>query len=197
MDAHGHPSTGAFAEALKRAAREHYGHAARRFLACLCEDWGRRDDLARKLQAMETEWMDRTIPAGVDPQVRRVGGRFALVAVAGELAREMGILPWPEGEASRAAAHCFRAWLDRRGHASSSETVRAVQAVIDFLGKLDTLPQLKLGDSPCGRLVPEPEVADVPGGVDISVVMRAADRAGPRPLIQTCAAFRPSHAVAC
>lgn len=135
MDAHGHPSTGAFAEALKRAAREHYGHAARRFLVCLCEEWSRRDELARKLKAMEAEWMARTIPGGVDPQVRRVGGRFALVAVAGELAREMGILPWPEGEASRAAAHCFRAWLDRRGHASSSETVRAVQAVIDFLGK--------------------------------------------------------------
>ena len=42
--------------------------------------------------------------------------RFALVAVAGELATEFGILPWDKGDATKAADICFAAWLDERGH---------------------------------------------------------------------------------
>lgn len=132
-DSHGFPNLGAFAEHLKRASHEHYGHAARAFLARLSEEWARRDALQAKLREMEAAWMTATIPAGADAQVRRVGGRFALVAVAGELAQRMGILPWPEGEAERAAAVCFRAWLDRRGHAGASEVHRGIAAVLAFL----------------------------------------------------------------
>ena len=61
---------------------------------------------------------------------------------------------------------------------------------------LDTLPHLKVGDSPHGRLVPEPEGEDIPGSVHVSVVRRAAIRAHPGSLIQTRAAFRPSNASA-
>ena len=134
-DTHGFPSLGAFAEHLKASARKHYGHAARAFLAGLCDEWGRRDELQASLRAMEAEWMAATIPPGVDAQVRRVGGRFALVAVAGELAQRMGVLPWPEGESFRAAAVCFGAWLDRRGFSGASESHGGIGAVLAFLEK--------------------------------------------------------------
>jgi putative DNA primase/helicase len=79
--------------------------------------------------------MAKAIPARADGQVRRVAGRFALVALAGELAREFAVLPWPEGEASRAALVCFKAWLERRGHIGASERERGLQAVVDFVSQ--------------------------------------------------------------
>jgi len=132
-DAHGLPSLGALAEHLKAQARRHYGHAARAFLVRLCEEWERREALQSKLREMESAWLAHAVPHGADAQVRRVAGRFALVAVAGELAQRMGILPWPEGEAARAAGVCFKAWLDRRGFTGASEVHRGIEAVLAFL----------------------------------------------------------------
>lgn len=134
-DAHGFETLGALAEHLKAAARRHYGHAARAFLVALCQGMERREALVAKLRGLEAAWLAEQVPAGSDPQVRRVAGRFALVAVAGELAQRMGILPWPEGETARAAAVCFAAWLDRRGHAGASEVHRGIAAVLAFLEK--------------------------------------------------------------
>ena len=134
-EAHGLPSLGALAEHLKAQARKHYGHAARAFLAGLCQEWEHRDALQAKLRAMEHAWLASALPRGVDAQVQRVAGRFALVAVAGELAQRMGILPWAEGDASSAALVCFKAWLDRRGFTGASEVHRGIEAVLAFLEK--------------------------------------------------------------
>lgn len=132
-EAHGLPGLGALAEHLKAQARKNYGHPIRAFLANISQEWPRRDALVSRLKTMEADWLASAVPAGADGQVRRVAARFALVAVAGELARVMGILPWPEGEAERAALECYRAWVDRRGHIGASERERGLQAVVDFL----------------------------------------------------------------
>jgi len=133
--AHGLPSLGALAEHLKAQARNHYGHAARTFLQNLCEAWPRRDALRAQLQEMERAWLAQSVPPRSDAQVRRVAGRFALVAVAGELAQGMGILPWADEEASKAASVCFKAWLDRRGFTGASEVHRGIEAVLSFLDR--------------------------------------------------------------
>jgi uncharacterized protein (DUF927 family) len=134
-DAHGFSSLGHLAEHLKAQARRHYGHAARSFLTQLCDQWNRREELRTQLKTMESAWLASAIPEGADPQVCRVGGRFALVAVAGELAQRMGILPWPPGEAERAAKVCFDTWLDRRGFTGASEVHKGIAAVLAFLDK--------------------------------------------------------------
>ena len=133
QDAHGLLSMAHLAEHLKTQARNHYGHAATAFLKNLCEEWNNRAELTAKLKKLETEWLANAVPKGSDGQVRRVAARFALVAIAGELAVTMGVLPWPTGEASRAARTCFKAWLDRRGHHGASERERGLRAVVDFL----------------------------------------------------------------
>jgi uncharacterized protein (DUF927 family) len=51
----------------------------------------------------------------------RVARRFALVAVAGELATYYGITGWLEGEAQTAAGKCFAAWLEAFGGAGNKE----------------------------------------------------------------------------
>lgn len=48
-------------------------------------------------------------------QLQRVARRFALVAIAGELATEYGLTGWQKGEAIDAAFDCFAAWQDAFG----------------------------------------------------------------------------------
>jgi putative DNA primase/helicase len=133
QDHHELASMGHLAEHLKAEARKHYGHAARLFLRGISDEWPRHAAMVSQLRDMEAAWIASAVPPSADGQVRRVAARFALVAVAGELAQRMGVLPWPEGEASQGASICFQAWLDRRGHIGASERERGLQAVVDFL----------------------------------------------------------------
>ena len=53
--------------------------------------------------------LGENLAAGSTGQVSRVAGRFALIAAAGELSTGWGVVPWPAGTASNAAAACFKA----------------------------------------------------------------------------------------
>jgi len=55
-----------------------------------------------------------------------VAGRFALVALGGELASAWLLTEWPAGEATEAVEACFRAWLVERGTVGAQEHARAV-----------------------------------------------------------------------
>lgn len=130
---HGFPGGGELAEHIKAQASRHYGHAIRAYLGNLSEAWPRRGELVTRLKTMEAAWLAKALPSEVDGQVRRVALRFGLVAVGGELARSMGILPWAEGDAASAALVCFKAWLERRGFTGASEVHRGIAAVVAFL----------------------------------------------------------------
>jgi len=127
---HGHADARALADAVRAASGEHYGHAARAFLQKLVErKW---EEAAGIRKAVET-FARNLCPQGADGQVRRVAKRFALCAVAGEMAREYGVLPWPEDEGIRAATVCFKAWLDSRGGAGASEDAAIISTVRLFI----------------------------------------------------------------
>jgi uncharacterized protein (DUF927 family) len=101
-----------FARQLKELSNNYTGRRSRAFLQSLAAD---RDKLTRQAQEVMRIFETDHCPKGADGQVRRVCGRFALVAAAGELGVTLGVLPWPTGEASQAAAKCFRAWVEQRG----------------------------------------------------------------------------------
>jgi hypothetical protein len=61
--------------------------------------------------------------------------RFALIGAAGELAREYRVLPWPEGEATEAAATCFQAWFTARGGSGAAEDQQAIDVLRLFISK--------------------------------------------------------------
>ncbi len=65
-------------------------------------------------------------------QERRVVGRFALIALAGELATEYSITGWPAGEATEAAKIMFSAWLAHRQH-GNKEPAQIMEAVAAFI----------------------------------------------------------------
>ena len=73
------------------------------------------------------------LPDGASGQVRSVCGRFALVAAAGSLATAFGLTGWPDDEADRAAATCFRAWLERRGSAGDHDIETGIRQVIAYV----------------------------------------------------------------
>jgi putative DNA primase/helicase len=70
---------------------------------------------------------------GASGQVKRVCERFGIAAAAGELAINLGIVPWPKGEAIKAAAGCFQAWIDARGGIEAAEVTNGIAAVRAFL----------------------------------------------------------------
>ncbi|MBV7458781.1 MULTISPECIES: DUF927 domain-containing protein [unclassified Acidovorax] len=120
----------AFSGHLAREAQVCHGAPGRAFVEWAC---AHADTLPKRLrtavQALSREW----IPQGASGQVERVGARFALVGVAGELATEAGLTGWPAGESERGARACFAAWLAARGGAGNGEVVAMLRAVRRFL----------------------------------------------------------------
>jgi putative DNA primase/helicase len=66
-------------------------------------------------------------------QAARAATRFGLVALAGELATELGIASWPSGVPTRDALELLEAWLDWRGGAAPYEAQQIVGQVRHFI----------------------------------------------------------------
>jgi putative DNA primase/helicase len=119
----------AFSSHLTRQAQACHGAPGRAFIEWACanaEGLGKR--LRTAVQALARDW----VPQGASGQVERVGARFALVGVAGELATEAGLTGWPAGESERGARACFDAWMAARGGAGNGEVVAMLRAVRRF-----------------------------------------------------------------
>jgi uncharacterized protein (DUF927 family) len=87
---HGLPEAGSLAKHLMAASRAHYGHAARAFIEAIAP---RLDEVIKDVKAVTAGFVDKLAPAKADGQVKRVAGRFALIAAAGETAAANGIVP--------------------------------------------------------------------------------------------------------
>jgi len=130
---HGYKSGETFADTLRRAVRRYYGTPIRAFLEQLvCDDMSKLDSelggcVARLRSAAQSDGR----PVGA--QASRVLGSIALVAMAGELATAYGITNWSQGEAFRAALHCYRLWARRGAAGTDLETVTLVRQVYDFV----------------------------------------------------------------
>lgn len=109
---HGHSSGTAFSDALKRAAGAHHGHAGREFLEQLTRDQ-RTFHEALELIGQQPAFCT----SDTEGQSKRAAARFALLALAGELASEYGVVPWPEGAAIEAAGVAYQSWWALRGKA--------------------------------------------------------------------------------
>jgi putative DNA primase/helicase len=127
---HGFPSAEALATHLRTSAASIYGSAARRFLSNVAGDL---DAIRSAVSEHTRNFVERYVPAGADGQVHRVAQRFALIAAAGELAVAAEVLPWPAGEATKAAARVYRDWLDARGGVEPAEIRDGIAQVRAFL----------------------------------------------------------------
>ncbi|WP_367065239.1 DUF927 domain-containing protein [Oryzisolibacter sp. LB2S] len=127
---HNHASPAAFSSHLTREAPACHGAPGLAFIEWACAHWA---TLPRRLrdgvQALTAQWL----PEGASGQVQRVAARFALVAMAGELATEAGLTGWDSSESEWAARACFDAWLAARGGAGNGEVRNMLRQVRRFL----------------------------------------------------------------
>lgn len=115
------------ANALKLTAATHYGHAGRLFLERLTHDERDFGNLLERVKALPALAIQ-----GGEGQHKRAAARFALAALAGEIATEYGITGWPEGAAIEAAKECFTAWRSLRGR-GNDERRQIVQQLSGFI----------------------------------------------------------------
>lgn len=117
---HGFTSPKALADHLRLASKKYYGTAFPAFIKRLVEERLKDDFLTRVANDCE-KFMKEYVPVGATSQVRSVAHRFALAAVAGELATEWEILPWKAGTATAAAVACMKDWMGDRGSVGQGE----------------------------------------------------------------------------
>jgi len=128
---HQHPTGTAFSDALKREAATHYGYAGRAFLEKLSRD--HEGSFSDALDAIKAR--PELQAPGSEGQAKRAAGRFAVLALAGELATDYGITGWQAGDAIKAAGVGFAAWLSLRGGAGqgNSERGQIAERITSFI----------------------------------------------------------------
>lgn len=129
-DLHGFSGGKALAEHLEQGVAQFHGAPFR--------DWLRHitaalPDITSQAKALLKDYTRTLTPADAGNQVGRAVSRFALIAMAGELATQAGITGWPEGEAFKAAECCLASWMADRGHTANQEDKTALEQVRDYM----------------------------------------------------------------
>lgn len=131
----GAASASAFMQSIADGTRRCYGAAAPAFLRYLLGQINSAPDLFTDLRA----WMNDLVRQLLAPhpeagaQVANVARRFALIAVAGELASRAEVTGWDANAATDAAATCFKAWLAERGGVGAREDMQALTQMRAFM----------------------------------------------------------------
>jgi putative DNA primase/helicase len=114
------------ADHFKTECSKHYGHAGIKFVEHIIKQGDA--DFGAILAQIEAQFTHS------DTQAARAASRFALYAMAGELAVEAGILPWKEGAALEASKVMFAEWQIMRG-TGATEHKQILQNVADYILK--------------------------------------------------------------
>jgi uncharacterized protein (DUF927 family) len=126
QELHGQTSGKEFTDYLKQAALRCYGTAGRAFVAALVK---RPSEIQTRWDRHRRTFAKDWQPHEAGSQVQRVLDSFALLAFAGELAREFGIVEWPEGTATTAAGQLFLEWTRERPTLGNAEEIHILQHV--------------------------------------------------------------------
>lgn len=126
---HDCPHSAALVRAIDDAAERYHGAVGMAWLRRIVPDKPR---LLEVVPERIDEFVAEVVPAGASGQVQRVARRFALVAVAGELATHYGLTGWVKGEAELASKACFAAWLHGFGGIGSREERAILEQVRAF-----------------------------------------------------------------
>lgn len=114
---------------INELAAKHYGHAGIKWLEYLTS--AKKDAVMQKAQELLDSFIEQHTQAK-NGQANRVLRRFALVAVAGELATLAGITGWQKGRAFEAIAQCFNTWLGSLGSGENMEETKILEHIKAF-----------------------------------------------------------------
>ncbi|RRW29096.1 DUF927 domain-containing protein [Ectopseudomonas oleovorans] len=112
-----HGMTGeSFHRALTVATGKHFGHLGVAFVERLVAGSDHdRDELLDDFARVRAQFMVENAQAG------RVADRFAVIALAGEMAIAYGLLPWPVGTSLADSLTLYREWLERVGSGNAED----------------------------------------------------------------------------
>ena len=109
---HEQPNPAKLAIALKEAANRSFGAVG---IVWIRKVVNNRQQLVSVLLNQMQQFIEQVTNTNHSGQIQRVARRFALVAVAGELASQFGLTGWAKGVTHQAAEKCFKDWLEDFG----------------------------------------------------------------------------------
>jgi putative DNA primase/helicase len=133
-----------FSDALRAAAALNFGHAGPLFVQRFIDNYATLRLGERMADVL------KQFGESLSAQDTRVARSFAVVALAGELAIEWGILPWPPRSTLRAAVEIFNYWKSTQPESTrSKETAQIIRGFSGFIetreadfSDADWVPQL-------------------------------------------------------
>ncbi|PQO96753.1 RNA helicase [Pseudomonas frederiksbergensis] len=183
---HGMSGGREFSDAIQHASVTDYGHAGPEFIRKL---------LASGDVGKLPEWLASMVAKfpSTNGQEGRAAERFALVALAGELAIKFGVLTIPAGTVLAAILDLFDVWRAGRGE-GPSENHQILKSIADFIARhgdtrfsgadnLHSEARDRAGyweDAPSGRLFlfNRPGLEEAAKGYDLGRVVLALDSVG-------------------
>lgn len=140
-----------FMAKLKQATKTAFGTAAKAFLQGLVEQYPQADDLNRFVVAKVAEILnDFDLPLQ-DAAIKRGLERFALLAVAGELAVQLRLLPLGDAKQVRKAIKVYAAaWYQT--HSPQSVQQRLIEHIVSFIYSSEKRFQSVAGPPPANRV---------------------------------------------
>ena len=129
---HDMPNSKELSDYLKRQASQCYGSVGKAWLEWVVSE-REQGKLASHINDLMAAYLKWLLPNGASGQVQRVASRFALVAVAGELATKAGLTGWEAEEASNSVKACFNNWLDGYGGTGNKEASNIISHVKGFI----------------------------------------------------------------
>ncbi len=130
-DLHGMAGGREFSDAIQRTSATHYGQAGPAFITELLKA-GQDEPLSKMLPEMLAQLCEQYLTN--NGQESRAAERFALLAMAGELAIQFNILPVPVGAAHSAMLELFEVWRTGRGE-GPSEDRQILRSIADFISR--------------------------------------------------------------
>ena len=119
-------------ESLKEALCKNGGHIGSLFIQGLLDSTDSASELENIIREQWDELVEQLAGYANNSIQRRVIRRFALVLLAGLLAKEMDLLPWSDDEIQDAVIFMIERWLSNV-ETSKSDVERAVDRFTDYL----------------------------------------------------------------
>ncbi|VVN98750.1 hypothetical protein PS726_02471 [Pseudomonas fluorescens] len=106
---------------------DHHGHLGPAFVEKLLENYD-KPGLQKDFERIRAKFIVDSAQAG------RVADRFAVIALAGEMATAYGLLPWTAGSALADCQLLYGEWLSRVG-SGNAEDRQILAGILDFIDK--------------------------------------------------------------
>ncbi|MCF2862908.1 DUF927 domain-containing protein [Pseudoalteromonas sp. Cnat2-41] len=155
---HGFTSAKEFAEHLSSCVGKYHGTFIKSWVEALSKFDCPNNEVIKEYKDIREQW---PWPKNIESQANNVLDKFALLAAAGEIAINLGLLPWHLGEAKDALEQVATIWLDDRNSTENSESKKIIKKLIKLINKWrhSLSPRGESHNGSIGYFESEPELA--------------------------------------